>query len=390
MLVIVRGLPGSGKNNVRFQSDFSYFSYDSALFGICDTAVVKRGAFHQEVMTLLLQAAEHACRVRIPTVIITQAPRIREVQKFTNIAKKWGCPYFVVSIDASLVDVCENIQASGHHSRIMNEQDLTKISIDFQNSLKAADSAFSGNHVVVKSESEARDIHFRDPGEYHIPKEDRHRVWIFGDLHGKRALLRKALRQLPDDAIIFSAGDLIDRGEDSMGCLFDLMEDERFKLFAMGNHELRFIEEEVAGYPCRSRAREQTHREFDALAPQQQAQVMDFLKYRSRAAIQFTSAVGKNKTDDLPHVILSHTGIGGDAIECANLLMTTSGSVMPITDFSYPRSAEGKVIQVHGHYSWEYTGDTTGCIVNIDSHAYHTGVLRFFNPYTREVFDVRE
>jgi hypothetical protein len=388
MMIIVRGLPGSGKNSINIMSDFFFCSYGQMLTAICDTGYVRRGAFHQEVMEEMTRIAERVARTRVPTVFITQAPRIREVKKITDIAEKWGCPYHVISIEESLCNIKKTLEDDRFsYERILSNEEFTKIATDFQNSLKAANSAFPGKHTVVSRSEEIDSVNVSYNGQYHIPGKDRSRVWVFGDLHGKRRLLQKALRELPDDAIIFSVGDLIDRGEDSMGCLFDLMDDDRFKLFTMGNHELRFLEEEIAGFPCRSRAREQTHREFDALSESDKVKVMDFLKYRSRPSINFNSLLGMDET---PHVILSHTGIGGDYLDYPNHTMTTNGAVNSIIDFTYPEAAIGKILQVHGHYSWEYTGDTSGCIVNIDSGAYYTGVLRFFNPYTREVFDVRE
>lgn len=64
------------------------------------------------------------------------------------------------------------------------------------------------------------------------------RDFVVGDLHGSLSLLERALRGVDFDPAtdrLFSVGDLVDRGEDSFGCLKLLQEPWFFAV--MGNHE---------------------------------------------------------------------------------------------------------------------------------------------------------
>ncbi len=67
----------------------------------------------------------------------------------------------------------------------------------------------------------------------------RGRDFVVGDLHGCRVLLDRLLREVdfhPDRDRLFSVGDLIDRGPESMRCL-DLL-DEPWCHGVLGNHEV--------------------------------------------------------------------------------------------------------------------------------------------------------
>lgn len=69
------------------------------------------------------------------------------------------------------------------------------------------------------------------------------RDWVVGDLHGCRSLLLDTLRDInfnTETDRLFSVGDLVDRGADSMGCL-RLLEEPWFHS-VLGNHDRFFIE----------------------------------------------------------------------------------------------------------------------------------------------------
>ncbi|ALY07243.1 putative serine/threonine-protein phosphatase 1 [Vibrio phage vB_VmeM-32] len=64
------------------------------------------------------------------------------------------------------------------------------------------------------------------------------RVFVVGDIHGELTLLHNHLKTLNFDYqndLLISVGDLIDRGEDSLGCL-ELINEKWFKT-VRGNHE---------------------------------------------------------------------------------------------------------------------------------------------------------
>ena len=71
-----------------------------------------------------------------------------------------------------------------------------------------------------------------------LPSNDQGRDYVVGDLHGCRQLLDQLLEFVdfsPENDRLFSVGDLIDRGSDSLGCLALL---EKPWFYAVrGNHE---------------------------------------------------------------------------------------------------------------------------------------------------------
>ena len=75
-----------------------------------------------------------------------------------------------------------------------------------------------------------------------LPGNARGRDLVVGDLHGHRALLEKELARLGFDATrdrVFSVGDLVSRGPDSLGTL-SLVEEPWFHP-VVGNHELMLL-----------------------------------------------------------------------------------------------------------------------------------------------------
>lgn len=73
----------------------------------------------------------------------------------------------------------------------------------------------------------------------HLPANRRGRDFVVGDLHGHRLLLDDVLHAIGFDPLqdrLFSVGDLVDRGPDSLGTLA-LIEEPWFHAVA-GNHEL--------------------------------------------------------------------------------------------------------------------------------------------------------
>lgn len=85
-----------------------------------------------------------------------------------------------------------------------------------------------------------------DPEKLRIaryPANERGRDFVVGDLHGCRALLDRLLEEVafdPERDRLFSVGDLIDRGPESMRCL-DLL-DEPWCHAVLGNHEVMLID----------------------------------------------------------------------------------------------------------------------------------------------------
>ena len=69
------------------------------------------------------------------------------------------------------------------------------------------------------------------------------RDWVVGDVHGCFRTLRSGLLAIDFDHgrdRLFSVGDLIDRGRNSIEAL-DWLEDDRFEAVVMGNHEAEMV-----------------------------------------------------------------------------------------------------------------------------------------------------
>ena len=69
------------------------------------------------------------------------------------------------------------------------------------------------------------------------------RDWVVGDVHGCFQTLRQALRGIDFEYgqdRLFSVGDLIDRGPNSIEAL-EWLENERFEAVVMGNHEAEMV-----------------------------------------------------------------------------------------------------------------------------------------------------
>jgi serine/threonine protein phosphatase 1 len=78
---------------------------------------------------------------------------------------------------------------------------------------------------------------------FKLPTNTQGRDYVIGDLHGCTDLLDKLLAAVEFDKSkdrLFSVGDLIDRGPDSLSCLELLLEPWFFAV--MGNHELMLLE----------------------------------------------------------------------------------------------------------------------------------------------------
>lgn len=65
--------------------------------------------------------------------------------------------------------------------------------------------------------------------------------FVIGDIHGAKGALDAALQKLGPDDRLFIVGDLMDRGEDSMGVMQTVMNDRRIHV-VRGNHEESFLQ----------------------------------------------------------------------------------------------------------------------------------------------------
>lgn len=402
MLIVLRGPPCSGKSIVTKQVNaivpVPVISSDEIRREMLGTCNVPPSAYNRDVWHEAHRRLENFCRVRANVIFDATNLRLKNLRTLTDIADKWGQPYRILSINEEpdiIHDRMEErreeyeVHDMQYPGAVMSASVLDTLIERHRGAMESVQKHYGDRHVefpvgVAKSSAWLKIMKMLVQKNKMDMRQGN--VWIFGDLHGKRALLQKALKALPLDARLLSVGDLIDRGEDSMGCLFELDGDPRFLGFTMGNHEYKFLVEHQDGVPCRSEARRRTHEEFARLSTADQKRALGFLRERSYSWI-----LGELDYDG-GQVLVTHAGVSEFDEICTNCFSTIGDMVHPVKEFkSWGGSMQDEdVYQVHGHSSWQYTGATDGPVVNIDSCAYQTGILRFFNPVTREVIDVQE
>lgn len=132
-------------------------------------------------------------------------------------------------------------------------------------------------------------------------------VYVCSDIHGMYDSYMKLLDRikLTSDDILYVLGDVIDRGEDGLRIIDDIMRRDNVKLF-LGNHELFLldtfggdtIDEDTAFIWCLpNNGGYVTYLDFQQLSSEKQTGVLDFL--RSCLIIKFIT-IG-NKTFHLSH-----------------------------------------------------------------------------------------
>lgn len=224
--------------------------------------------------------------------------------------------------------------------------------------------------------------------------------YAIGDVHGCANEFENLLRAVVDDAKahgkraeIWQLGDLIDRGP-NLKEVFDLIEDYGVNTI-VGNHEARFIAESLAGQPCNSRARAQTHKQFDELTKDEQDHILKLICVES---VNSHIYIEDGVLFYLAHSLPKSPSLGK---ECAAGAMTTSTRSDELTGLektlisywvahNYADAVE-KVVVVHGHLHWKYM-DVSEQIetqlgsdvvaVNIDSgcvYGHHLTALRLDN-----------
>ena len=62
------------------------------------------------------------------------------------------------------------------------------------------------------------------------------KTYCISDVHGHIANLKRFIKTLDEDDVVYVLGDVVDKGVDSIGCLELIMEDKRFRML-LGNHE---------------------------------------------------------------------------------------------------------------------------------------------------------
>lgn len=97
MLVLVRGVPGSGKTTLveKFFKGWKHIEADM-YFLDCDGIYRYNPKEIREAHEWAIEATENALKNRRPTVVANTFVRLWEIHNYTALAKKYNVPYLVV------------------------------------------------------------------------------------------------------------------------------------------------------------------------------------------------------------------------------------------------------------------------------------------------------
>lgn len=379
-LVIMRGISGSGKSTVArlLFSPHQILSSDDLrveMYGTMNVPPSASGMMWSEFHRRL----EYRCQFHVPTVVDATNLTQKSIKEVVKLAKRYNVKYVIASITPDLdrsTDVLLKRKRGELAGAVFDTSVLDDQLERYNNNTAAIKNAspneyFEGNNCQVTS----RILEFMNTRNTYKATTN---TFIIGDIHGKFAKLFELLEAIPKNASIYSVGDLIDRGEDSIRAVKLLMGDPRFKGYAYGNHDINFIHESWGKMPCRSKDRQETHDIVNA-AP---VEVREKFVERLLSGKPFIVL----KCDGYKDVLITHTGVSRFDYWNTSLHDVVSDRIN-----SKDQGIAGirdHFTQVHGHRSWEYTADFYGDIVNVDSGCYESEILTAFNPFTREAIHV--
>lgn len=370
--LILRGISCSGKSKIASMYPNNTVSSDQMRIRMLGTADVSPSA-SSIVWTEIHRELKHRALNRMFTIVDATNLTMKSLKKVTNVAAHYGCDFHIVNI---IPNERHSIQWQEKRNRgevagvrmpiEVIQQQIEKYEQHTPEMKKIYSNFFEGTltecEEFVRCYVESRH-HNTVHGE----------VFIIGDIHAQKEKLRRLLDKIPNNAIIYTCGDMIDRGIDNIGTLRMLSEDKRFCGFVLGNHELSFIRERLDEVECRSQSREKTHQEVDRATKENRNWFIEFLKSGKPYLVLEHADLNQK-------VLISHAGVENYDPTVMNAFHTTGDRVNTV------ETGEGcHMRQVHGHRSWEYTGHFDGKVVNIDSGCYDTGILTAFNPFTNTV-----
>lgn len=385
MLIIMRGISGSGKssvlaNNVDPSMIVSSEHYRKLLAG--DEACQ---SISREVFQLMESIVETRLTNGLPTVIDATCLKLSSINKFLAIADKLKIKPHVISFDVD-VEVCiERVNRRASRGGLMvPEEVIRRQYTNLLNSYGGFINKF-GDQFHVVNEDTVEDVLIRIINTlactFYDVTDDKG-FWCLGDIHACPDELNdiiKLIRNKDLDAKIYALGDVIDRGPSLLNTVLALYWGGVEVI--QGNHEYNFIKESAGMMECRSRAREATHSMYAAMIPRHQ-KVADLKLYNNA---HFKMII--HETTGQMYV-LSHAGLKWDAVHSS--FIPAIEAVRGVDE--YGEKPHHVVRQVHGHKSWEYTDIAETCndeVVNIDGGLYKGGCLVAYNPVTCEYIKVQ-
>lgn len=398
MIIILRGVSGAGKDSTIAALPslkhmvISSDDYRERWFGTRDLPPNATSMIWGKMKAEL----EERCLRGQNTIINATNCSLKSINGWTKIGLKYGHACHVISIDVPLHVLNERLEerrANGVFAKSPFSF-VENMHRKFIEANTAIQKTFGDRHHMVDDCIEAALV-ISDLIANHnvitVDKKFEDNIFVIGDIHGEVEKLDELLsRHLPWDAMFYTLGDVIDRGPSSVGVLRRLSSEFRWRGAIRGNHESAFISERLQGAPCRSKARQNTHLEFDALKPKEQEKLTMLMA----TFTPFLRLEGEDK-----RILLTHAGSSltrqSDLFRLS--AFPVSGDHMLRIDDWEPEGASDSIThQVHGHSSWTYTGDFSGPVVNIDSGCGKTEedesgsprTLTAYNPFTGETITV--
>lgn len=374
MIVIMRGISGSGKTRLAnyFFKSHEIISSDEIRMEMYGTMDIDPNA-SAGIWSVFYDRIEHKAKYKMAACIDSTNLTTRNFKKIESLLNRWGADYRIVSIVPDLED-CLRTMASRRSGDIRGANvpdDVVKGQLERFN--QNTDHFYDSYGEIFFHGTASECYSFIQTYIGSINQFKVNDCYVIGDIHGMIHHLEELLKKIPDGVSIASVGDVIDRGPDSFGCLRMLHSDPRFIGMAMGNHEHAFMREIITGSECRSKARRKTHDEYWTLSKKNRKLAMDIMK----SAYSFMQVRTEYDT-----AIITHAGVGALRRDTLNLHHTYGDRVSPVSEYY------GTFKQVHGHASWNYSGDFSGLVANIDSGCYQTGILTAFSPFTGDVIRV--
>ena len=172
-------------------------------------------------------------------------------------------------------------------------------------------------------------------------------VWVIGDIHGCADEFREIcsiIRERNPEAVIVQLGDLIDRGP-YLYEVFEVVRDYDVQVL-IGNHELNFLIEWQKLKGCYSRARRQTHFQFEDLVPEKQDFIIDIMK-SCRNSLYWIR-------DDGMGFFMTHAPMKGYSTSFNEYEHVGNAWNYCSSNEPYPLAEIRNEIQIHGHQHWNY------------------------------------
>lgn len=378
-IFILRGLSGTGKSTSIELLGLHDHTLSSDKFRILLTGSDHTQRMNKTVFDTLYHVLEQRLICRTPiTVIDATHIDYKSTKRTRELAAKYGAALHCLDFGDNngnidmLVERVENRDGVTVSKEVIERQ-LKKYHDNNDNFVNSTEMTY--DHIAdfkeYLSRNEQRIDTFTDP-LFQIKTDSK--TYYVGDVHAcykELELLIITIKAKQPDAKIVLLGDWIDRGE-SLEKTFDVIEKYNLRSL-MGNHEYRFIMETQHDMKCNSRARQASIEEFKELDSDKQKRIIEYMELSPLYAF-----------DKKNNILATHSGYCGGGYNVFNCALENK----PVVNL---HNAKGRIKQVHGHRSWEYTPieeQDRADVVNIDSGVVYGEGLVAYNPVSDDIIKV--